>query len=160
MADNKTDIERSRNMAAVKSRNTGPEMRLRKALWAAGYRYFTAHGWKKLSGQSLPGRPDIVVPRQKVVVFVDGCFWHGCPDHYTEPDDNREFWQRKLAANRLRDELVNRALTGSGWTILRLWEHELKKRSLEDTVNRVTTVLKDQLREKERVTHSAAGVVR
>lgn len=73
------------------------------------------------------GRPDFVFPLERVAVFVDGCFWHGCPRHYNVPVGNALFWERKLKANRARDRLVSRTLRGAGWTVLRIWEHSLKK---------------------------------
>ena len=71
------------------------------------------------------GRPDFVFPRQKVAVFVDGCFWHGCPRHYNVPANNAGFWRRKLEANRARDRLVTRMLRRAGWIVVRVWEHAL-----------------------------------
>jgi DNA mismatch endonuclease, patch repair protein len=81
-------------------------------------------GWRR--GWPLYGRPDFVFPAARVAVFVDGCFWHGCPKHYTRPTSNRSFWRRKLEANRARDRQVNRELKRLGWRILRIWEHDLR----------------------------------
>ena len=75
----------------------------------------------------LPGRPDFVFPRQRLAVFVDGCFWHGCPKHSNMPANNRAFWMKKLTGNQTRDRLVTRTLRKNGWRVLRIWEHELKK---------------------------------
>ena len=74
----------------------------------------------------LFGRPDFVFPAARLAVFVDGCFWHGCPKHYTKPANNRAFWRRKLEANRARDRRVNRELKRLGWRILRIWGHDLR----------------------------------
>jgi DNA mismatch endonuclease (patch repair protein) len=71
-------------------------------------------------------RPDFVFPKSRTAVFVDGCFWHGCPKHATKPANNRAFWRRKLAGNKTRDRVVNRALRRAGWRVLRIWEHELR----------------------------------
>ena len=71
------------------------------------------------------GRPDFVFPAERVAVFVDGCFWHGCPRHYNAPANNEAFWRRKLIANRTRDRLVTRTLTRAGWKVVRIWEHAL-----------------------------------
>jgi len=80
------------------------------------------------------GKPDFVFPDQRLAVFVDGCFWHGCPLHGTNPATNREFWSEKITRNRQRDREVNRALRALGWRILRIWEHELTlKRQPEAT---------------------------
>jgi len=72
------------------------------------------------------GRPDFVFPASRVALFVDGCFWHGCPKHYTKPKNNRAFWKRKLDANHARDRQVNRELRRKGWRVLRIWEHDLR----------------------------------
>lgn len=82
-------------------------------------------GWRR--HQNLPGKPDFVFRQQKVAVFVDGCFWHGCPRHSNSPATNREFWQRKIAGNRARDRRVGRLLREKGWKVVRIWEHELTK---------------------------------
>ena len=74
----------------------------------------------------LPGRPDIVFPRQKLVVFVDGCFWHGCPLHYVRPKSNTSYWSPKIEANAARDRRQEAVLEGEGWHVLRLWEHEIE----------------------------------
>jgi DNA mismatch endonuclease (patch repair protein) len=76
-------------------------------------------------------RPDFVFPKLKLAVFVDGCFWHGCPRHATKPKNNRVFWQRKLAANRERDRLVNRSLKRAGWQVVRIWECELGREAAD-----------------------------
>lgn len=81
-------------------------------------------GWRR--HQRLFGRPDFVFRRARLVIFVDGCFWHCCPKHSNLPENNREFWQKKLDANRRRDKLVTRTLRKSGWHVLRIWEHEFK----------------------------------
>lgn len=112
--------KRSDIMSKVRSRNTKPEMTLRKALFKAGVRGY------RLSVK-LPGSPDIVFPRLRIAVFVDGCFWHGCPLCYTEPENNAEFWRRKIIENRERDERVNKALIEMGWEPIRFWEHSIEK---------------------------------
>jgi DNA mismatch endonuclease, patch repair protein len=119
-------------MARVRSRNTTPEVALRKELWALGRRY-RLHA-------PIPGRPDIVFARARVAVFVDGCFWHGCPEHYTAPAANAEFWRAKLERNVARDRQVDRELAGHGWLVLRLWEHEIET-ALPTAVERVTRAL-------------------
>ncbi len=86
-------------------------------------------------------RPDFVFRRERVVVFVDGCFWHGCPQHATWPKQNGEFWRKKFEANKTRDLLVNRILSKLGWKVLRLWEHELKKAHEKRVVARLRRVL-------------------
>ena len=110
--------QRSRCMSRNKGRDTGPEISLRRSCWAIGLRY-RLH-------TKLPGRPDIVFPGAKVVVFVDGCFWHGCPEHYVAPKTRQEFWRAKRESNRQRDRKVNDALDSAGWHVLRIWEHDLR----------------------------------
>lgn len=109
---------RSRNMAAIKNRDTGPEIKLRKALFAAGLRFRLR--------EKLIGSPDMVFVRQKVAIFVDGCFWHGCPDCYKKPVSNKEFWEKKVETNKKRDRVVNEELQKEGWRVLRVWEHSIK----------------------------------
>jgi DNA mismatch endonuclease (patch repair protein) len=133
-----TKHERSRIMAAVRSANTrSTEWKLRSQLITAGVR-----GWQ-CQVANLPGKPDFIFPRQKLAVFVDGCFWHACPKHCTyakglrrttRPFDKlrvttkrtgRAFWLGKLAGNIARDRRVNRQLRRQGWRVVRIWEHEL-----------------------------------
>jgi DNA mismatch endonuclease, patch repair protein len=99
---------------------TTPETRVRSLLHASGYRFRKDHPLE------VPGarvRPDIVFTRQRVAVFIDGCFWHRCPEHGTSPRANITYWAAKLERNVARDERVDRALQEAGWTVLRLWEH-------------------------------------
>ncbi|MDZ7269969.1 MAG: very short patch repair endonuclease [candidate division KSB1 bacterium] len=84
-------------------------------------------GWRR--NYPLFGKPDFTFPQQRVVVFVDGCFWHGCPKHCNMPRNNRAFWKRKLDSNKARDRRVNRILRQKGWKVIRVWEHEIEKRS-------------------------------
>ncbi len=118
MLDNKSKEERSRNMAAVKNKDTDIEIMLRKALWRKGLRYRVS--------SKLPGRPDIVFPGKKIAVFCDGCFWHGCPKCGEMPEQNREFWVNKITGNMERDKRVNEELTALGWIVLRYWGCEIK----------------------------------
>lgn len=107
-------------MAAIRRVDTKPELALRSALHARGLRYR-----KDLRlDLSVRVRPDIVFTRARVAVFVDGCFWHACPDHATRPASNAGFWTTKLARNVQRDREQDAALTDAGWTVVRAWEHE------------------------------------
>lgn len=106
-------------MSRNRGRDTKPEVLVRKACWAIGMRYTL--------NAKLPGRPDFVFPGAKVAVFVDGCFWHGCLIHYQAPATRSRFWQSKLACNREHDKLVTRQLRDAGWTVLRIWEHTVRK---------------------------------
>ncbi len=112
---------RSRVMAKVRSeRNRSTEWRLRSALARAGIR-----GWI-LNVGDLPGRPDFGFPAQRLAVFVDGCFWHGCPACRRIPSSNVEYWSQKIERNRNRDRAVRIRLKKSGWRVLRIWEHQLE----------------------------------
>ena len=88
----------------------------------------------------MPGKPNFAFPKQKVAVFVDGCFWHGCPKCYTRPKSNRAFWDRKRETNMARDKCVNRQLRGRGWKVIRIWQHSLKKSSAT-CLNRILRVI-------------------
>lgn len=135
MGDVLTKKQRAYCMSKIKGRDTKPELLLRKALWQLGYRYRLRSG--------LPGKPDIVFVGLRTVIFVDGCFWHKCPDHFTPPTTRASFWQAKIDANVERDYTSNEALGSQGWRVIRIWEHEIKS-SLEDSVARVTQVLEEQ----------------
>jgi DNA mismatch endonuclease, patch repair protein len=114
------DSGRAANMRSNRRTDTKPELALRAALHALGYRY------RKDFRLDLPARrvrPDIAFTRRKVAVFVDGCFWHACPDHGTSPKNNEWYWSPKLAGNVARDRAVDAALTQAGWVVVRLWEH-------------------------------------
>lgn len=126
--------QRSRCMSRIRGEDTKPEMTLRKALWAAGLRYRLR--------SSLPGRPDIVFPGKKVVIFVDGCFWHKCSEHFQAPSNNARFWADKIARNVERDRQVDRQLTEMGWHVLRIWEHEVRD-SRDACVSRIRSLIDD-----------------
>lgn len=113
-----TSEQRSRCMAHNRGRNTHPELALRKALWATGLRY-------RISVK-MTGKPDVVFLGSKVAVFVDGCFWHRCPEHFQWPKSNHDFWQSKIRRNVSRDIEVNTSLQNQGWLVLRFWEHEIR----------------------------------
>jgi DNA mismatch endonuclease, patch repair protein len=111
---------RSYNMSRIRSTNTKPEIILRRLIWLCGLR-----GYRLRS--KLPGRPDIIFGKKKLAVFVDGCFWHSCPhcSDGREPKSNTGYWTEKRRLNRERDRLSTRGLQDDGWTVLRLWEHEV-----------------------------------
>jgi DNA mismatch endonuclease (patch repair protein) len=128
-----TKKQRSQVMAAVRSRgNRETEQKLVGMLRRAGIT-----GWRR--HQTLPGRPDFVFRRQRLAIFVDGCFWHGCRWHCRMPQDNREYWQRKISRNATRDRSTTRLLRRSGWRVLRIWAHSL--RSPEIVLRRITSEL-------------------
>lgn len=132
--------ERSYLMSKVRSANTRPELLLRHALWTRGGRYLTPNGYKRRYKEHLTGRPDIIFPGARLAVFVDGCFWHGCPLKCKgEPATNQDFWQRKIEANKKRDEEVNRQLEELGWEVRRYWEHQVTR--LEELDRIVSEIL-------------------
>ena len=107
----------SRTMRRVRRKDTKPELVLRRELHRRGLRF-------RVDFAGVPGRPDIALTKAKIAVFVDGCFWHGCPIHATYPKNNEEWWGRKLRRNRERDREVNRRLGEHGWIVLRYWTHD------------------------------------
>lgn len=107
-------------MRANRSSGTRPELALAAALRAAGLR-------PKANVRGLPGSPDFAFPRAKLAVFLHGCFWHACPRHGSRPKSNVAFWSEKLDRNRRRDRRVARALRASGWSVVTLWEHDVKR---------------------------------
>ncbi len=134
----KTDQNRHSNMVAIKSKNTKPELMLRKHLFALGFRY-------RLYGRNLPGNPDIVFSRKKAVIFVNGCFWHhhaGC-SRATFPKSNKEYWIPKIKRNAERDHKNTESLISLGWRVLIVWECALKK----DLSERTSFLVADWLKE-------------
>lgn len=114
--------------------NTKPELALRSALHRRGLRFRKDH---RLEAAGVKVRVDVAFPRHRVAVFVDGCFWHGCPEHQNTPKRNTAYWGPKLAGNQARDHRVNAALRADGWTVVRVWEHEDPERAadrIEDIV--------------------------
>jgi len=110
----------SERMSRVRRRDTAPELELRSELHRRGLRYRVDR--RPLEG--IPSRADLVFGPAKVAVYVDGCFWHSCPEHGTMPRSNEAFWLQKLTRNQERDAATNAALTEAGWTVVRIWEHE------------------------------------
>ena len=134
--DNLTPAQRHRNMQRIKSSDTKPEIMVRKALWHKGIRYR-----KNIS--SLPGKPDIVLTRQKIAIFVDGDFWHARGNKNNpggQVESNKDYWQKKLARNVERDREVNDELTEMGWLVLRFWESDVKK-DLEGCIKHIEEYL-------------------
>jgi DNA mismatch endonuclease (patch repair protein) len=120
MADVLTPEQRKLNMSRIRSGNTTPELTIRKLLYARGIRGYRIH-------YNLPGKPDIVFVKRRLVIFIDGCFWHKCPLCYKQPHTREEFWIKKINKNVDRDQIVNEQLMKDGWTVLRFWEHEVRK---------------------------------
>lgn len=122
-------------MAAIRSRgNESTEIRFARLLRALGLT-----GWRR--NQPLFGRPDFVFRAHRVAIFVDGCFWHGCPLHGTVPDQNARFWRDKLRANQKRDRLVDKTLRLGDWVVLRVWEHDLRKSGTSRLARRLKLAL-------------------
>ncbi len=133
MTDVMTPEERSRCMAAIKGKDTKPEMLVRRYLFSRGLRY-------RVNNSKLPGSPDIVFKKYKTVVFVDGCFWHGHENckYYRLPKTNVDFWRHKIAMNIARDYVSNVDLRLAGWKVIRIWECEIRtKAKREETLERL-----------------------
>ena len=145
MADTVSAEVRSRMMSRIRSKDTKPEIAVRRALWRTGFRY-------RVHDRTLPGTPDISNKRRRLAVFVDGCFWHGCPACYTRPESNTEFWSAKLLANRTRREKVRADLEEMGFLVVEIWEHETA--DPDAAAGRVVDALGD------RESYAAAGCMR
>lgn len=111
-------LSRSEQMARIRGENTRPERRLRSALWAAGLRF-------RIHAATPVGKPDIVFPGRQLAVFIDGCFWHGCPLHYVRPRSRLDHWEGRLRTNVDRDRRQTLELESLGWLVMRVWEHEI-----------------------------------
>ncbi|MDR1498506.1 MAG: very short patch repair endonuclease [Puniceicoccales bacterium] len=135
MSDVFTKQKRSQIMSRIRgSGNKGTELRL-----ISIFRAYRITGWRR--DYKLSGKPDFVFPKHRLAVFVDGCYWHGCPKHYTRPKFNRAFWDAKISRNRRRDREVNRLLKAKGWRVLRIWEHALTRKNEKRTVARIRCAL-------------------
>ena len=131
-----TSAQRSYNMSRIRSRNTTPERTVRRELWGRGYRY-------RLNDRRLPGTPDLVLPKYRAVIFINGCFWHGhhgCTK-YVVPKTNEAFWREKIARNIARDELNAQRLDTLAWTVITVWECELGKNT-DATIDRIEADLR------------------
>ena len=130
---------RSYNMSRIKCKDTKPEEMVRKALFARGFRY-------RKNDRKLPGSPDIVLPKYKTVIFVNGCFWHGhkgCK-YYVVPKTNTDFWLDKINHNINRDAQKNTQLLKLGWHVITIWECKLKKAIFEETINDLSNAIKSR----------------
>lgn len=123
-------------MRQIKSKNTGPEVFFRKLLWSKGIRY-------RKYDNSLPGKPDLSIPRHKIAVFIDGEFWHGRDWEIKKNrlKSNREYWIPKIEANIERDKRMNALLQDAGWQVVRFWESQVKNRP-EECIEKITTLMK------------------
>jgi DNA mismatch endonuclease, patch repair protein len=118
--DNLTIEQRSFCMSRIRSSNTKAELAFRKLIWGLGY-----NGYRLKA--KMPGKPDLFFPRRKLAVFIDGCFWHKCSNCFVRPKSRKEYWDKKIDNNVLRDIKTNSKLAESGIDTLRFWEHEIKK---------------------------------
>jgi DNA mismatch endonuclease (patch repair protein) len=138
MADRITAAQRSALMAKIRGKDTRPEMAVRSLLHRAGFRF-------RLHAKDLPGRPDLVLPKHRAVVFVHGCFWHRharCRDGRSMPASNRSYWVPKFERNLARDRRVKQALRRRGWRVITVWECQIK-RNPGDVLRRVAAKLVD-----------------
>lgn len=142
MPDRHTPAQRSFNMSRIRSKNTKPEIRVRKKLFAAGFRY-------RLNVKNLPGKPDLVFKKYKTAVFVHGCFWHGHEQcrYFVTPKTQTEFWTAKINGNIRRDLDNERKLLDAGWQVLTVWECELKKNRIDETIELLQKNIKSNFRE-------------
>lgn len=139
MADNHSKEVRSMNMSRIRSTNSKPEEIVRKYLFAQGFRY-------RKNVKKLPGCPDIVLPKYKTVIFVNGCFWHkhDCP-RFVWPSSNQEYWIPKIQRNTKRDSQNAALLKDQGWNVITIWECELKKAVREERLYRLAAEIKNNI---------------
>ena len=135
MADVHSPETRSYNMSRIRGKDTKPEELVRKYLFSQGFRY-------RKNDARLPGKPDIVLPKYKTVIFVNGCFWHGHDCRNTRPADHQEYWQKKRERNMKHDKEVTAMFEARGWTVLRIWECELKKKNEAALIYRLLNLVK------------------
>lgn len=136
MADNHSKESRSHNMAQIKGKDTLPEITVRKYLFSKGFRY-------KINDKSLPGKPDIVLPKYRTVIFVNGCFWHGHSNcKYAKlPQTRTEWWKAKIEKNKERDIKTHGELKKSGWNIISVWTCQLKPKNKANTLENIALLL-------------------
>ncbi len=146
MADKHSKEIRSYNMSRIRGKDTKPEEMVRKYLFAHGFRY-------RKNDPRLPGKPDIVLPKYKTVIFVNGCFWHGHEGcrYFVWPENNADFWRKKIGNNIVRDVKKHAELTAAGWRVITVWECDLKTEKRQTTLD----ALAQKLQEPDYVTNSA-----
>ena len=139
MADVHTPEQRSYNMSRIRNKNTKPEELVRKYLFSPGFR-------DRKNDAKLPGKPDIVLPKYKTVIFVNGCFWHGHEGcrYFVWPKNNAEFWKEKITRNIRRDKNNHQLLVEQGWRVIDIWECELKKDMADNTLERLVQMLRSK----------------
>lgn len=112
-------------MSSIRGKNTKPEMIIRKGIWRKGHRF-------RIHDKSVMGKPDISNKKKRIAVFIDGCFWHGCPQCYHEPKSNTEFWKTKIHNNKKRRQSVKYSLKQEGWSVKEVWEHQINKNAIKE----------------------------
>ena len=137
MADKFSKETRSKIMSKIRNKNTRPEIKIRKLLYCSGHKGY------RLNYKKASGKPDICYVGKKIAIFIDGCFWHGCPKCYKRPKSNKKYWSEKIKINKKRDKKVNLALKKENWTVLRFWECQVNKKT-ENIFNKIDEVLKDR----------------
>ena len=137
MADVHDKATRSFNMSRIKNKNTKPELLVRKYLHSKGFRY-------KLNDKTLPGKPDLVLPKYKTIIFIHGCFWHGHEGcrYFVVPKTRTEWWLNKISKNALNDKKAIQSLVKEGWKVITIWECELRTNTIESTLGRLLAELK------------------
>lgn len=136
MSDSFTPDQRHNCMSRIRSRDTKPEKKVRQSLFRSGFRF-------RVNVKTLPGTPDILLPKYRTVIFINGCFWHGhkgCK-YYTTPETNTDFWVDEVRKNKERDALNNQRLESLSWSIITIWECELKSKVFDSTMERVIAEL-------------------
>ena len=133
------DVFSADRRSEIMSRVRGSGNKATEQALATFFRRHRIVGWRRQA--HVFGSPDFVFMKPRVAVFVDGCFWHGCPKHATQPMTNREFWIAKLERNKARDRLVTRQLKACGWRVLRIWQHELTRNSEHRLLQRINRVI-------------------
>lgn len=129
MVDTFSKTERSRIMSRVKSKNN----KSTELGFISIIKEKNITGWRR--NYPLTGKPDFVFPKQRVAIFIDGCFWHKCPKHCRMPSSNKEYWNQKIEKNRIRDRKTKKLLKEAGWFVVRIWEHEIKQKKINRKLN-------------------------
>lgn len=133
--DNLSPENRRKNMQAIKSTHTALETQVSRELWTRGLRF-------RRNVKALTGKPDIAIKKYRIAVFIDSCFWHGCPEHGKMPSSNTEYWEAKINRNRARDVEVTNYYVQRGWHLLRIWEHDFRH-DFDETINRIVAFVMD-----------------
>ncbi|MCK4792563.1 MAG: very short patch repair endonuclease [Desulfobacteraceae bacterium] len=131
MADIYSKKKRSEIMRAVRNKDSKMEVEFRKTIWRAGFRY-------RKNATNYFGKPDLVLKKYRTVIFLDSCFWHGCRRHCQLPSTRRKWWKEKIEGNKARDKLVNRHYRKRNWNVIRIWQHDVKKKDFQFDTNLIT----------------------